>query len=232
MLAGLSLRLGPGIVVLMGPNGCGKSTLLRALAGLIRLESGSVRWSSGLDDGSVPCEYLPQDYRRALFQWRTVRSNLWPWSVRPAGVSSWPEPSSAALDAALAALNLAGLERRRPGRLSGGQQQLTLLARCVVSPASLAILDEPFSALDVVRRETAAELLRVSALEAGRVMVCAIHEPEQAAELADVVLLTQGPPLRVVATLARSDFGGDVSLFTAAIRPSIRNALSVETTKV
>ena len=174
ILSNFSLQLTSGITVLMGPNGCGKSTLLRILAGLTRLDSGSVGWGHEGGKRIIACEYLPQDYRRALFPWRTVRGNLWPWSVGRAASEVWPIPAAENLDAALIALGLSNLSTRRPWRLSGGQQQMTLLARCVVSPAPLAVLDEPFSALDVVRREVAARVLRAAALSDGRVMVAAI----------------------------------------------------------
>jgi len=202
---------GGRVYVIMGPNGCGKSTLLRLLVGEMTPDSGLVEFVGGNGERSLSLEYLPQDYRQALFPWRTVLWNVIPWGDQ--GLAA-PSPPSSDLDdivrRTLLKFGLNGsLSESYPYQLSGGQEQIVLLARCVLSESRVVILDEPFSALDVIRRATIADQLRSVWVGSGRTVICAMHEPDEVVTLADEVLIFQGPPMRLANTVRRTGDGRD-----------------------
>ena len=217
------------VYVIMGPNGCGKSTLLRVLVGDLPLDSGNVAFICQVSAHKQMYEFLPQDYRQALFPWKTLVSNVWPWLGHPGNLPGTASNAviSEASTRALALLGVEHLGGRFPHDLSGGQQQIALLARCIVSDARILILDEPFSALDVVRRSRIAHRLREVWVNTGRIVICAMHEPDEAATLADEVTFFDGPPLtrvHVVSRAAYSDNAGCVDL--NAFRSGIADALT------
>jgi NitT/TauT family transport system ATP-binding protein len=191
---------GGKVYVIMGSNGSGKSTLIRALAGELELLSGNteLRCLGSRHRGTV--EYLPQDYRQAIFPWKRVRDNVSPW---------WTDDSceggSEAIESALRLVNLHGSAERYPYELSGGQQQLLLLARSLVSRARVILLDEPFSALDVIKRSQVSERIRGRWLSAGNIIICTMHEPDEAVSLGDEILVISGPPVALSSVISRSD---------------------------
>jgi ABC-type nitrate/sulfonate/bicarbonate transport system ATPase subunit len=194
------------IYALMGANGCGKSTLLRVLAGEMSPESGGVAFKGGPPGLARTIEYVPQDYRQALFPWKTVRDNVYPWrnGHRRVVFGDDGRPGSESeVDRALGEFGLKAFTGRSPNDLSGGQQQTLLLARCTVSNAAVVLLDEPFSALDVLRRSAVARALRERWHESHRVIICAMHEPDEAAMFADEILVFRGPPLRLGGVVER-----------------------------
>ena len=134
---------------------------------------------------------MPQNY--ALFPNRTVASQL----LFPAGAQAlvarhWVNR-----------LALSGLEERLPGALSRGQQQRVALARALVRPASLLLLDEPFSALDAPLRRRLREEMRQLQREIEATMVIVTHDPDEAALLSDEILvLDQGRVLQTGLTEA------------------------------
>lgn len=202
---------GGKIYALMGPNGCGKSTLLRVLAGEMPPAAGRVAFGRESPGLAHAVEYVPQDYRQALFPWKTVRENVYPWRnqhrriVFGDGEGGGGEP---AVDRALGEFGLKAFANRSPSDLSGGQQQILLLARCIVSPGVAVLLDEPFSALDVLRRSAVAQRLREHWRDGPRVIICAMHEPDEAVLFADEILVFQGPPLRLGGVVSREPVGG------------------------
>jgi ABC-type nitrate/sulfonate/bicarbonate transport system ATPase subunit len=197
---GFSHRFRSGVVyVVMGRNGCGKSTLLKTLTGELPHAAGRLTFSCTSGRHALALEYIPQNYRQALFPWKTVRGNVQPWRSA-AGVKN---PHALDINQALSAVGLESLGYEYVFNLSGGQQQLVLIARCLVSSAQALILDEPLSALDVMRRARLSSLLRDYWKQSGRIVVCAMHEPDEVARLADEVLLFDGPPLTLVRTVDR-----------------------------
>ena len=170
-----------GHLAVLGPSGAGKSTLLRALAGLLGTGSDEVHLE-GTELGALPPErrhvgYVPQD--PSLLPNRS----LWHQLVL--------SPRAAAPVAAfwLDRLGLDGLEHRLPAELSGGQRQRVALARALCADSQVLLLDEPLSALDTpVRRELRNELRHLLA-EAPVSSVLVTHDPEEAALLADEILV-------------------------------------------
>lgn len=174
--APVSLCIGRGErVALLGRNGIGKSTLLRAIAGLARPESGSLR--------RPPCVgYMPQDYRASLLPWLSVRDNV-ALPLRALALST--REHDARLDEAIAVVALPGsLLGQTPQRLSGGEQQLVALARSLAWQSQVVLFDEPLSALDVSTR--ASLRLRLSASLEARGLACVLvsHDLDDVLSLA------------------------------------------------
>lgn len=142
VFAGLSFRLGPGeALVLTGPNGSGKSSLLRRVAGLVPAFAGRLDWTGA--PGSIA--YL--GHQDAVKPALTVREALRSWAAM-AGAAAGEAPIGAAIDAAIAAVGLEGLDDL-PGRyLSAGQRRRLALARLELGRAALWLLDEPTLGLD------------------------------------------------------------------------------------
>jgi branched-chain amino acid transport system ATP-binding protein len=146
VLHGVSLHVGPGeAVALLGRNGAGKSTTLKAVAGMLPIEGGCIRFH-GEDLGALPpyvrCRkgigYVPQE--RRIFPDLTVLENL-EVGRRP-GPAAWTAERVLALFPALQPL--AG---RRGGMLSGGEQQMLAIGRTLMGGPSLVLLDEPSEGL-------------------------------------------------------------------------------------
>lgn len=214
--------IGGNVYVIMGPNGCGKSTLLRILAGEISPDSGTLSFRCDNVRHKKTIEYIPQDYRQALFPWKTTRENVWPWqNVRT--------PDNGSIDRALERFGLGQFHGKYPHELSGGQQQIILLSRSVVAPDQILLLDEPFSALDVVRRAYISEYLRQQWQPESKTVICAMHEPEEAVLLADVILVFHGPPLNLVGVVSRSDSGSSLETFRENVEALIREVAKEET---
>jgi NitT/TauT family transport system ATP-binding protein len=220
---------GGKVYVVMGRNGCGKSTLLRVLAGEKAQSGGHVSFECSHTRHSSTFEYMPQDYRQALFPWKTIRGNIHPWqSKKTEGSAS--AGRDAAVNKSLDLMGLRALAGSYPFEVSGGQQQLALLARCMVSESRIVLLDEPFSAIDVIKRSMASEHLRRHWLDSGRIVICAMHEPDEAAILADEVLVFKGPPLTLSTCLrreARHD-GQQVAQFRDAILSEVHTVIADE----
>ncbi len=171
-------------IAILGPSGAGKSLTLRALAGLLGPHAGTVGYG-GQDVTTVPVEsrrvgYVPQHL--GLFPARTVwQQLLFATEADPALAAWW-----------LHTLRLDGLGDRLPTELSGGQRQRVSLAQALAHRPRLVLLDEPFSALDApVRGELRRELRRLQH-ETGLSTVLVTHDPEEAALLADEILVIDG----------------------------------------
>lgn len=175
LLAGLTLELQPGTMLQVeGPNGSGKTTLLRALCGLVPLEAGRVTWhgtdiAAALDDYHGALTYI--GHVPGVKQDLTPRENL-------ASARALAAPAADGLDAAgaLARLGLSGPGDTPLRRLSAGQCRRTALARLLVAPTPLWLLDEPFTALDRAGRELVTHLLADHCANGGMAVV-ATHQP-------------------------------------------------------
>src|ERR1700721_1608131 len=146
--ANLSLREGE-IVGMLGRSGWGKSTLLRIIAGLIEPTGGEVSYLGKPLDG--PAKGVAMVFQTfALFPWLTVLQNV------EAGLEAQGVGARERCERALAAIDLiglAGFENAYPRELSGGMRQRVGFARALVVDPTLLLMDEPFSALDVLTAE-------------------------------------------------------------------------------
>jgi osmoprotectant transport system ATP-binding protein len=199
----LSLTAPTGrITVLVGPSGCGKTTSLRMVNRMIEPSGGTIRI-----DGQDVAERSPADLRRGigyviqqagLFPHRTVLDNI-ATVPRLTGTSR-----TAARARATELLELVGLSTelgsRYPVQLSGGQQQRVGVARALAADPPVLLMDEPFSAVDpVVRESLQDELLRLQG-ELGKTILFVTHDIDEAVRLGDAVAV-----LRTGGVLAQFD---------------------------
>jgi len=201
VLEDVDLTLRPNeIVGLLGRSGSGKSTLLRAISGLIRPTSGTVLVQDMPgDDTAHGVAMVFQSF--ALFPWLTVLQNV------ELGLEARGVPADERRTRALAAIDLIGLdgfENAYPKELSGGMRQRVGLARALVVQPSILLMDEPFSALDVLTAET----LRTDLLDLwveGRMPIRSIlmvtHNIEEAVLMCDRILVFSSNPGRVIAEI-------------------------------
>lgn len=145
-LDGVDFALEPGsLTALVGPNGAGKSTLLQAIEGQLSPVAGSIRL-----DGQPLSPALARQ-RLALMPQRSAIAWHFPITVRELvalGRLAATRPGCCDVEAALQRVGLGELSGRRLDQLSGGQQQRALLARTLVQPARVLLLDEPCAAID------------------------------------------------------------------------------------
>lgn len=192
-LRDVSLAIDEGeFVALVGPSGCGKTTILRLVAGLLEPEQGRILYDGQPLQGTP--EGIGMVFQKAtLLPWRTVYDNV----RLPLEVAGQPiDP--ARLRAMLAAVGLAGFEEAMPAELSGGMQQRVSLARALLPAPRLLLMDEPFGALDMMRR-TEMNLLLLELWAHYRPTVLFVtHDIHEAVFLADRVLAMSAGPGRVV----------------------------------
>ncbi len=185
-LGPFSLTVAEGeILALVGPSGCGKSTALRLLAGLEAPTRGEVLRTMARGETSVVFQ------APTLAPWMSAQANV----ALPLELSGTPGKEARARAAqALARVGLAGAERARPAQLSGGMAMRASLARALVTEPRLLLLDEPFAALDEITRRTLADDVLALWRETRPAIVFVTHNVEEAAYMADrVVVVTRGP---------------------------------------
>ena len=191
-LADFRAEIAPGsVTAILGPSGIGKSTLLRLIAGIDRDFAGAITISGKPATESPPPGFLFQDPR--LLPWLTTLQNV---TTAGTGVSQ---------DHALAALTKTGLAQHAalyPSQLSGGMQRRAALARALALNAGLLLLDEPFVSLDRTLVEDMYALITTIISAEKPTLLLVTHMPEDAARLADRVLVLSGSPARISADLS------------------------------
>jgi len=195
----LTLRSGE-IVALLGRSGSGKSTLLRIVSGLLKPTAGDVIWRGRPVDG--PADGVAMVFQSfALFPWLTVQENV-ELGLEAQGVPRDERERRA--EAAIDLIGLGGFESAYPKELSGGMRQRVGLARALVVHPDLLLMDEPFSALDVLTAET----LRTDLIDLwseGKLPLKSVlmvtHNIEEAVLMADRILVFSSNPGRVASEL-------------------------------
>jgi molybdate transport system ATP-binding protein len=219
----LALEVGRETFALVGPSGAGKTSVLRAVAGLIRPESGRIVLNGRvLFDASAKVDRLPEERRvgfvfqeYALFPHMTVEQN-----VAYAGQGR--------ADEVLERFRIAHLAKARPGELSGGERQRVGLARALARRPDVLLLDEPLSALDTHTRASVRAELRSILDHLDLPVLLVTHDFQDAAVLADRVavlvegsILQVGPPAELIASPSDvfvASFTG-ANLFSGRARP-------------
>ncbi|MBW8484242.1 ABC transporter ATP-binding protein [Actinomadura parmotrematis] len=197
-LDGVSLAVAPGeTVAVMGPSGSGKSTLLHVLAGIVRPDEGEVRLFGQRIDNLG--ERRRSALRRTRFGFVFQHGQLLPELPADENVALPLMLDGTARGAAVAAarawfgpLGLAGLERRRPGELSGGQAQRVAIARALVTRPAVVFADEPTGALDQRTGHDTMRLLVDAARGNGAALVVVTHDPGVARWCGRVVEVRDG----------------------------------------
>jgi NitT/TauT family transport system ATP-binding protein len=197
----VSMTLGEGeIVGLLGRSGCGKSSLLRIVSGLNKPASGEITFRGKPIEG--PFDGISMVFQSAaLFPWLSVLANV------ELGLRAKKVPEAEARSRALNAIDLIGLdgyESAFPKELSGGMRQRVGFARALVVNPNILLMDEPFSALDVLTAET----LRTDLLDLwveGRMPIKSIlmvtHNIEEAVLMCNRIILLSSNPGRIAAEI-------------------------------
>lgn len=188
LLDNLTFRVAPGErVVLTGPSGAGKSTLLRTIAGLEALSGGEIRLNG--QPASIAGNIVLPPHQRGISM-VLQDLGLWPTlsvlqhlllASRPSGRNRAEQ-----LAAARALLDQMGLTlhaRRRPGNLSGGEQQRVALGTALMGNPRALLLDEPFQALDLVLKDQLLGIVDTWASAHGCAVICVTHDVSEARQL-------------------------------------------------
>jgi NitT/TauT family transport system ATP-binding protein len=188
----LDIREGE-LVCMLGQSGCGKTTLLYLVAGLLHPTAGEIRLDGrritgpGRDRGVVF-----QDY--ALLPWKTVRSNI---GLGLKLQRMGPAQRRPIEDRFIQLVGLEGFEDTFPHELSGGMRQRVAVARTLAADPRVVLMDEPFAAVDAQTRITLQqELVRIWR-ETKKTILFVTHSVEEAAYLADRVVVLSARPSRI-----------------------------------
>ena len=186
-------------LLLQGESGSGKTTLLNAIAGIVRVQSGTIQIDGEPMTGKSE---IARDRLRArkigyLFQTFNLLSGLTAFENVLLGLTFRGRRGSAARKDALTALDRVGLkarQRHKPGQLSVGQQQRVAIARALVGRPSLVLADEPTSSLDSARASACMDLLETFADESGAALLVVTHDDRLQARFQDRMVLKAPTP--------------------------------------
>jgi len=193
VLKDFSLSIQDGeMVALLGPSGMGKSTLLKLITGIERPDSGDIQFDGssilGIDPNKRGAVLMFQ--KSYLFPFLNVEDNIG-FGLKVQGASS--ETIRAEVKRMLNLIGLPGIERRKPGQLSGGEGQRVALARALVTNPKLLLLDEPLSSLDTSVRMNLQEAIRNIQHELGVTTIFVTHDLGEAMAMSDrMALLLNG----------------------------------------
>ncbi len=183
------------LLAILGPNGVGKTTLFRCILGLLSHYTGDILLN-GVNARTLPprelahhIAYIPQQHGQA-FNYSVLDMVLMGTSHR---VSAFSAPKKRELEAACAALSRVGIQHlseKNYAHLSGGEQQLVLVARALAQQTKTLLMDEPTSSLDYGNQTRILEQVRALAKE-GYTVLLSTHNPQHALWYADAALALQ-----------------------------------------
>lgn len=195
LLTALTFSIQPGeFVAILGPNGVGKTTLLRAVAGMHKLSAGTLEVNARPIDAYAPLERARQialmvsedlelesmSVRDAVAAGRYAHHDWWDWREH--------ESDEDAIERALQAVHMSDLASRDFETLSTGERQRVWLAVGLAQEASVLLLDEPTSHLDIRHSREILNLLKAQA-SAGKTVACVLHDINEALEFADRIMV-------------------------------------------
>lgn len=174
-----------GITCIMGPSGCGKTTLLNIIAGLSTADSGEV---IGFED---KLSYVFQEDR--LIPWKSVEENI--HFVLKGRMEN--EKITSTTNKFLSMVGLEEYKNYYPNALSGGMKQRISILRAFVYPADLMLLDEPFSSLDLARKNNLIQFFKDLVLKENRCVILVSHDMDVAIQLTNKIIVLSDKPTRV-----------------------------------
>jgi ABC-type nitrate/sulfonate/bicarbonate transport system ATPase subunit len=185
VLRDLSIEVSDGeFVAVVGPSGCGKTTLLNLLSGFDQPTSGRVERTG---------ESRMVHQQDGLFPWQTVSENI---ALGLRQIKN-DEERQRQVRELLALIRLEGFDNAYPHQLSGGMRQRVELARALAGSSDILLLDEPFSALDYLTRLRMRQEVARILHELPRTVVLVTHDIEEAAQLADRVIVLGERPAQI-----------------------------------
>ncbi|MFN8986900.1 MAG: ABC transporter ATP-binding protein [Burkholderiales bacterium] len=200
------------IIAVLGASGCGKSTLLRAIAGLDQDWQGAIEIHAANAHRAPIVGVVYQEPR--LMPWLTVEENIAltlvaaepaPESNQTQTVDAPNKNTNPSIDGLLQAVYLENARHCLPKQLSGGMAQRVAIARALVRAPDVLLLDEPFSALDILTRRRLISLTREITAHFQTATVLVTHDPDEAVRLADRVVVlahsSTAPPDAAGATI-------------------------------
>lgn len=186
------------IGAIIGPSGCGKTSLIKAMAGLLQPAEGGISVAgeelAGIRERTA---VIFQDY--GLLPWKTVAANVeLPLLLRGVGARERHRQAGALIEE----LDLGPFAHFYPARLSGGMRQRVAIARALAPRPDLLLMDEPFSSLDALTRESMQEALLEVQRSHKATVVLVTHSIDEAVYLSDIVYVMAGRnPGRIVARI-------------------------------
>lgn len=194
-------------ISIVGPSGCGKSTLLSLLCGLLKPESGNIRFKGETisDKNRLSIGYMLQHDH--LFEWRSVQKNILLGLEIQRKLSA---DTKAEADELLKTYGLFDFKDARPSQLSGGMRQRAALIRTLLLHPDLLLLDEPFSALDYQTRLQVGDDIGSIIKKSGKTAILVTHDLSEAVSLGDRILVLTPLPANVKSILP-TDFSKELS---------------------
>jgi ABC-type nitrate/sulfonate/bicarbonate transport system ATPase subunit len=195
VLKEISFSLAPDeIVSVIGPTGCGKTTLLKIIDGLVKPNSGRVTLDGKAIQNPLQsgCAMVFQNFN--LFPWRNVQRNV-EFGPEAKGVPKEERAKTARHYIEL--VGLKGFERYHPHQLSGGMQQRVGLARALAVNPEVILLDEPFSAIDILLRESLQVEVMKILIASKKSAIFVTHDAEEALFLSDRIISFSTKPAKV-----------------------------------
>lgn len=181
-LSGQNLYMEKGEkVAVIGPSGCGKSTLLKIISGMENLEHGSIKVNGKIS-------FILQEY--GLFPWKKVYNNIeLPLLLKNENKRYKKEEIKSKVENIARALGIESILNSYPDKISGGQRQRVAIARALITDPDVLLMDEPFSSLDSLTRESIQDLVIKITDERKMSVVIVTHNIEESVYISDKVLI-------------------------------------------
>jgi thiamine transport system ATP-binding protein len=196
------------ITAVIGPSGAGKSTLLNIIAGFDHLQRGTLVLN-GEEHGATPPADRPVNFvfqDNNSFAHLSARNNV-ALGIVP-HLKLLPE-QWLSVDHALEQVGIAHLAARRPGDMSGGERQRIALARVLVRPKPILLLDEAFAALGPALRREMLDLVKKLQMDVGLTVLMVTHQPDDARLIADHVMFVASGKVRAPQSVGAFFASGD-----------------------